>query len=268
MSYLQIVVLALIQGMAELLPVSSTAHVILAERLMGQDPSSPELTFLLVMLHTGTMFAVLFYFWPRWRPLLFPSASSPGSSGAPASRFHFVAMILLATAAIAGRWSTSSLGAIAGGQAVVGASGWTGPAAFVVSSWCAAVAIALAGAKHRSSAVAAGITAGLVVAGPSAVTVSGAAVRVAGALAGVGLALLAWRLVPGRVRLTVAIAIAVVALAAMLAGPVSWSWTGVVDAGRVTATMTRVIAAAAFVVVTGRLVGSPASPRHARQSET
>jgi len=176
--------------------------------------------------------------------------------------------ILLATAAIAGRWSTSSLGAIVGGQAVVGASGWTGPAAFVVSSWCAAVAIALAGAKHRSSAVAAGITAGLVVAGPSAVTVSGAAVRVAGALAGVGLALLAWRLGPGRVRPTVAIAIAVVALAAMLAGPVSWSWTGAVDAGRVTATMTRVIAAAAFVVVAGRLVGSPASLRHARQSET
>jgi len=30
MTYLQIVILALIQGMAELLPVSSTAHVIVA----------------------------------------------------------------------------------------------------------------------------------------------------------------------------------------------------------------------------------------------
>ena len=61
MSYFQIMILALIQGMAELLPISSTAHVILAERLMGLDPSKPELTFLLVMLHTGTMFAVLLY---------------------------------------------------------------------------------------------------------------------------------------------------------------------------------------------------------------
>jgi undecaprenyl-diphosphatase len=65
---LQIAVLAVIQGLAELLPVSSSAHVIVAERMMGLDPSSPEMTFLLVMLHTGTMFAVILYFRNRWRP--------------------------------------------------------------------------------------------------------------------------------------------------------------------------------------------------------
>jgi undecaprenyl-diphosphatase len=70
MHYVQIAVLALIQGAAELLPVSSSAHVILAQRVMGMDPSKPEQVFLLVMLHTGTMFAVLVYFWPRWRRLL------------------------------------------------------------------------------------------------------------------------------------------------------------------------------------------------------
>jgi undecaprenyl-diphosphatase len=63
---LQIVLLGLIQGAAELLPVSSSAHVIVAEKLMGIDPTSPEATFLLVMLHTGTMFAVLVYFWKKW----------------------------------------------------------------------------------------------------------------------------------------------------------------------------------------------------------
>ena len=62
-----IAVLAVIQGLAELLPVSSSAHVIVAEKLMGFDPSSPEMTFLLVMLHTGTTFAVVLYFWPRWK---------------------------------------------------------------------------------------------------------------------------------------------------------------------------------------------------------
>jgi undecaprenyl-diphosphatase len=69
MGIIQIVILALIQGAAELLPVSSSAHVIVAEKLMGLDPSSPEMTFLLVMLHTGTMFAVLYYFWNRWKKL-------------------------------------------------------------------------------------------------------------------------------------------------------------------------------------------------------
>jgi undecaprenyl-diphosphatase len=67
MSLLKILVLAIIQGAAELLPVSSSAHVIVAEKLMRLDPTSPEMTLLLVMLHTGTMFAVIFYFWSAWR---------------------------------------------------------------------------------------------------------------------------------------------------------------------------------------------------------
>ena len=64
---LQIIILGIVQGAAELLPVSSSAHVIVAEKLMGIDPTSPEATFLLVMLHTGTMFAVLAYFWGAWK---------------------------------------------------------------------------------------------------------------------------------------------------------------------------------------------------------
>jgi len=67
LNYLQILILALIQGACELLPVSSSAHVIAAEKIMGLDPSSPEMTMLLVMLHTGTMFAVIVYFWNGWK---------------------------------------------------------------------------------------------------------------------------------------------------------------------------------------------------------
>jgi undecaprenyl-diphosphatase len=93
MTILQIILLALIQGVAELLPVSSSAHVIVAERVMGLDPAAPEMTFLLVMLHTGTMFAVLVYFWPRWKPLLF----LPPATAGDASRFQFVKMVVLAT---------------------------------------------------------------------------------------------------------------------------------------------------------------------------
>ena len=66
MNYLQVLLLAVIQGLCELLPVSSSAHVIVAAKLMGLDPTSPNMTFLLVMLHTGTMFAVIVYFWKAW----------------------------------------------------------------------------------------------------------------------------------------------------------------------------------------------------------
>src|ERR1700722_5630295 len=73
MSFLQVIVLAILQGFPELLPFSSPAHVVVAEKLMGLDPSPPAMTLLLVMLHTGTMFAVIVYFWERWRQTYFAS---------------------------------------------------------------------------------------------------------------------------------------------------------------------------------------------------
>jgi len=73
MTVLNIVILAIVQGLAELLPVSSSAHVVVAEKLLGLDPSSPPMTLLLVMLHTGTMFAVIVYFWQTWRRSYFRS---------------------------------------------------------------------------------------------------------------------------------------------------------------------------------------------------
>jgi len=73
MSILAIAILAVIQGLAELLPVSSSAHVIVAEKLLGLDPTAPEMTLLLVMLHSGTMLAVIAYFWRAWRRTFFSS---------------------------------------------------------------------------------------------------------------------------------------------------------------------------------------------------
>ncbi len=72
-SLLQIVVLGIVQGAAELLPVSSSAHVIVAEKIMRLDPSSPEMTFLLAMLHAGTMAAMIAYFWESWKRSFFAS---------------------------------------------------------------------------------------------------------------------------------------------------------------------------------------------------
>jgi undecaprenyl-diphosphatase len=73
MPLFKIIILAIIQGLAELLPVSSSAHVVVAERIMGLNASSPQMTLMLVMLHTGTMFAVIVYFWKRWRQTYFRS---------------------------------------------------------------------------------------------------------------------------------------------------------------------------------------------------
>jgi undecaprenyl-diphosphatase len=89
MSLLKIIILAIVQGLAELLPVSSSAHVVVAEKLLGLDPSSPAMTLLLVMLHTGTMVAVIVYFWPQWRRTYFQDG--------PAFK-RFAALVITATA--------------------------------------------------------------------------------------------------------------------------------------------------------------------------
>jgi undecaprenyl-diphosphatase len=84
-----VLILAVVQGLAELLPVSSSAHVVVTEKLLGLDPSSPSATLLLVMLHTGTMFAVIVYFWRQWRDTYFKSI---------ATFKRFAGLVVLATA--------------------------------------------------------------------------------------------------------------------------------------------------------------------------
>ena len=74
MNLLPILILAVVQGLAELLPVSSSAHVIVVAKLLGLPPfAEPEMTLLLLMLHTGTMFAVILYFWRAWKRSIFAS---------------------------------------------------------------------------------------------------------------------------------------------------------------------------------------------------
>ena len=63
----QAIVLAIIQGVAEFIPISSSGHLIIVRRLLGWNELSPahELSFD-VALHFGTLLSVLFYFRRTW----------------------------------------------------------------------------------------------------------------------------------------------------------------------------------------------------------
>src|SRR5579872_3093676 len=63
----QAIVLGIVQGLTEFLPVSSTAHLTLVPWLFGWR--DPGLTFD-VALHVGTLVAVILYFWKIWLEMI------------------------------------------------------------------------------------------------------------------------------------------------------------------------------------------------------
>lgn len=65
--FLAAIVLGLIQGLTEFIPVSSSGHLLLVERLLGWDTS--KLVFD-VALHWGTLVALIAFFWRDWVSIL------------------------------------------------------------------------------------------------------------------------------------------------------------------------------------------------------
>ncbi len=79
MSLLQAIVLGIVQGLTEFLPISSSAHLIVVPWLLGWE--SPGLAFD-AALHLGTLTAVIVYF---WRDLLGMALSLPRALRQPAA---------------------------------------------------------------------------------------------------------------------------------------------------------------------------------------
>jgi undecaprenyl-diphosphatase len=59
MTYLDAIILGILQGLTEFLPVSSSGHLVLAKALL--NVTQPGLSFE-IMVHLGTLLSVLFYF--------------------------------------------------------------------------------------------------------------------------------------------------------------------------------------------------------------
>jgi undecaprenyl-diphosphatase len=58
-----VIILAIVQGLTEFLPVSSTAHLYLSSWLLGWQAESLDFD---ISLHIGTLLAVVIYFLPDW----------------------------------------------------------------------------------------------------------------------------------------------------------------------------------------------------------
>ncbi len=66
MSIFAIVVLSIVQGLTEFLPVSSKTHLLVTQHLLGMEPD----LYFIVVVHAGSLLAVLTYYRRTWLELL------------------------------------------------------------------------------------------------------------------------------------------------------------------------------------------------------
>lgn len=98
MSSLQALIIAVLQGVTELFPISSLAHAVIVPALLNWQIDQRSLSFLpfLVMLHLGTAVAMLLYFWRDWLTLVQGLLGFGGSTLVRECR-RIVTLIIIAT---------------------------------------------------------------------------------------------------------------------------------------------------------------------------
>jgi undecaprenyl-diphosphatase len=101
----QAVILGIVQGLTEFLPISSSGHLILVPALFGwDDPFIDSLTFS-VMLHLGTLGALLVYFWRDWLRLVpagFATIRDRSFAGDPDRRLAWLIVATMLPAIVVG----------------------------------------------------------------------------------------------------------------------------------------------------------------------
>lgn len=70
MNILHGIILGIVQGLGEFLPISSSGHLLLARYLMGIDDANNAYKVLDILMHIGTLLPVVIVFWKDWMAML------------------------------------------------------------------------------------------------------------------------------------------------------------------------------------------------------
>lgn len=102
MSILQALVLGIIQGVGEFLPISSSGHLVVVPYIFGWDYQGLNFD---IALHFGTLLAIIIYFWKDWSKIIADgiSQSQPKKDGGNNQRsLLWIILVASIPAAIAG----------------------------------------------------------------------------------------------------------------------------------------------------------------------
>ena len=102
---LQAIVIGVVQGLTEFLPISSSAHLILLPRIFGWDEAFINSAEFVVMLHMGTLAALLLYFWRDVLELIaagWAALRERSLAGDPQRKLALILLLSVIPAAIVG----------------------------------------------------------------------------------------------------------------------------------------------------------------------
>lgn len=97
MPLFQVIVLGIIQGLTEFLPISSTAHLVVIPKLLGWPDQGLAFD---IALHVGTLVAVLVYFFRDWLQVIAEGLGIRTSGGDPGLQRNRVLLWLLVLATL------------------------------------------------------------------------------------------------------------------------------------------------------------------------
>lgn len=92
---LKFILLAIIQGISEVLPISSSGHLIIAQNLLGVDTSNMSIA---IFLHFGSLFAVILFYYSTLKSLLLNSCNfvfKKDKSSTNKDSFRLVLMMII-----------------------------------------------------------------------------------------------------------------------------------------------------------------------------
>ncbi len=96
LSILETVVIAIVEGLTEFLPVSSTGHMIITQSLLG-IASTPFVKAFTVIIQFGAILSVVVLYWPRFFRLDHsPARPSAGKIERALHKWHFYVLLLIA----------------------------------------------------------------------------------------------------------------------------------------------------------------------------
>ena len=94
MDFIQTIIISIVEGLTEFLPVSSTGHMIIVENLLGVDIQDKFVNAFTVIIQFGAILSVICLYWKRF---FYPEAVKTGEKTYLKAMFDFYARLVVGT---------------------------------------------------------------------------------------------------------------------------------------------------------------------------